>query len=48
MYAVEVMFISAPSYVFSAAFARFARIRETCFNSKEATAVSDGTDDFCP
>jgi hypothetical protein len=34
--------------VFSAAFASFARIRETCFKCKEATAVIDGTDFFLP
>jgi len=46
MYAVPVKVISARSFVFSAAFASFARIRETCFNCKEATAYSDGTDEF--
>jgi len=48
MYAVPVKFISARSFVFSAAFASFAGIRETCFNCKEATADSDGTDDLLP
>jgi len=48
MVAVPVKFISARSLVFSAEFASFARIRETCFKCKEETADSDGTDDFLP
>lgn len=48
MYAASVKFISARSFVFSTAFASFARIRETCFICKQATADSDGTDNFLP